>query len=269
MCGCIASTFRSLFFGTAKIFFQFLDVAMFSSPSTLVKVFGPRSKLHNRNTTCDLFHGDGKRQLDDQGTSPTGQADPAGNTNGDPSPRPGAPDNTLSSSVARSRKLVARDGPLPCNADNQLRALLRFSTEAKDFCAAYLATVFSNSRPLPTYISQYNSVELSSACSCFQLTNGCCTSTSGNAGRTSSVGTPATAQLTLSQVPEPASALPQTQRPSSTADPATEDSTFSRPLEYSGPLPTSEATITALPQGPTSVPLLSKSTYPMDLRLHK
>ncbi|KAI4167144.1 MAG: hypothetical protein LQ343_007448 [Gyalolechia ehrenbergii] len=241
---------------------------MFPDPSTFVRVLRPRSKLHHHNTTG--------------GTIPTRQADFTEDILGDPSPRSTAYDDTLSSPTTRRRKLLARDEytaavnphhqsitllahgrPLPCNADNPLRALLRFSTEAVDFCAAYLATVFPNGHPLPTFVSQYNSAELSSACSCFELTIGCCTLPSGNAGQTFRAGATTTTQPHLSTVPGPPSSLPRTPRPSSSINPATEDSTFSRPLEYSGPPPTSEATITADRQGPTSVPLPSKSEYPV------
>ncbi|KAL8944913.1 MAG: hypothetical protein Q9216_000074 [Gyalolechia sp. 2 TL-2023] len=165
----------------------------------------------------------------------------------DPSPRFALYGDALLSPAGRRRKLLAKDDytptvntyhqsatpltdgrPFPCNADNPLRALLRFSTEAIDFCTAYLATVVSNGYPLPTFISQYNYAELSSACSCFELTIGCCTLTSGNAGQTSHAGAVTTTEQGLPPVPGP--------------------------QEYSGPPPTSEATITAVPQGPTSVP---------------
>ncbi|KAL9595495.1 MAG: hypothetical protein Q9179_004955 [Wetmoreana sp. 5 TL-2023] len=64
---------------------------------------------------------------------------------------------------------------LVCNPDNPLRALLRFSTEASNFCPFYLSSEFTHFG-LPTYVSEYNLSTVSSACSCFQLSAGCCLS---------------------------------------------------------------------------------------------
>ena len=74
-------------------------------------------------------------------------------------------------------------GPSPspiCYEDNEFRALLRFSTEARPFCATY--TVAGG--PLPTYVSQFASSAISSACTCLARTS---TATSG-ASSTSSGG---------------------------------------------------------------------------------
>ena len=166
----------------------------------------------------------------------------------------------------QSVPLPAYSTPLPCNADNPLRALLRFSTAARDFCPSYLAVVHQNhpSSPLPTYISQYDSADVASACSCFELTVACCTTTTSTTQQ--SADAPGTTATHAEPRPSPQS---QQQSPSSrtsqslssSPDPATEDSTFSRPQESYGAPPTSLATITATIQGPTSVPDPSTSLY--------
>ncbi|KAI9675596.1 MAG: hypothetical protein M1817_000962 [Caeruleum heppii] len=51
-----------------------------------------------------------------------------------------------------------------CNADNALRALYRFSTEAVKFCDEYLI----KEAALPSYVAQYPASRVSSACTCLQ-----------------------------------------------------------------------------------------------------
>ena len=55
---------------------------------------------------------------------------------------------------------------LTCYQDNQLRALEHAATQASTFCPTYLAT--TGPAPLPTYVSQFQSTDISSACSCFE-----------------------------------------------------------------------------------------------------
>jgi hypothetical protein len=57
---------------------------------------------------------------------------------------------------------------IPCYADNPMRALERFSSEASSFCPKYLA---SASMALPSDFVQYGS-RMTSACSCYEKTAG-------------------------------------------------------------------------------------------------
>ncbi|KAI9794791.1 MAG: hypothetical protein M1816_002919 [Peltula sp. TS41687] len=59
-------------------------------------------------------------------------------------------------------------GALICYEDNELRALERFSTDAINFCPAYLVS----GGPLPTYLAGFSSPAISSACQCFERTAG-------------------------------------------------------------------------------------------------
>lgn len=163
----------------------------------------------------------------------------------------------------QSRPLLAHRASLPCNEDNPFRALLRFSTVAADFCPGYLATAHHSDR-LPAYVTQYNSAEISSACACLELSIGCCAPTTAAIRQPPNLltTTASHSQSPTSPQPRQKSSLSRTsQSPWSSPDPATEDATFSRPQEYYGAPPTSDATITATVQGPTSVPNPSKSIY--------
>ncbi|KAL8835482.1 MAG: hypothetical protein Q9170_003315 [Blastenia crenularia] len=241
--------------------------------STLIRVRKPRSRLDGRNdtTTAKAQHDDDqiRGQFSPQRLSQTRDLE---ESEGEPCIIPTTFSESVLPPVTHRGKDLARndyrpiddahcqtvtisppDPPLPCNADNQLRALLRFSTEAEVFCPSYMKF---RTGQLPTYVSQYAPAEISSACSCFELTIGCCTTTSSISSQTSEAqaSTVAQAQLPPSPQPRPASSPSPTSNSMTSIDLATEDSTFSRPQEYSGPPPTSEATITATVQGPTSVP---------------
>lgn len=140
----------------------------------------------------------------------------------------------------------------PCRTDDPLRALQGSRTAAQDFCWSYVR-VQSQIRPLPTYLSQFDYDQITSACICFY----------------------ATGVLHLSPpIPKATIALPQgptsvpgtgkrTQRQSLSSslmpNPAIEDATYSRPHEYHGPDATSAATITASksPRRPSSQTQLS------------
>ncbi|KAI9796884.1 MAG: hypothetical protein M1833_005933 [Piccolia ochrophora] len=56
---------------------------------------------------------------------------------------------------------------LVCNEDNVLRALIdeRYAVDALEFCQAYLAAGGST-LPLPSYVSEYSAIRVSSACTC-------------------------------------------------------------------------------------------------------
>lgn len=74
---------------------------------------------------------------------------------------------------------------LVCNQDNPLRALLRFSTDAHTFCPMYLSAV-AYTLSYPTDVSQYDSATVSSACSCFLSSAGCCRPTTTSSRQSSS-----------------------------------------------------------------------------------
>ncbi|KAL8762344.1 MAG: hypothetical protein Q9184_001651 [Pyrenodesmia sp. 2 TL-2023] len=109
----------------------------------------------------------------------------------------------------------------PCRTDDPLRAIQGSPTAAQDFCWSYVR-VLSQIQPLPTYLSQFDYDQITSACKCFY----------------------ATGVLHLSPTIQTATTtLPQD--PTSTPGPAIEDATYSSPHEYHGPDAKSEATITA------------------------
>ncbi|KAL9060823.1 MAG: hypothetical protein Q9206_000869 [Seirophora lacunosa] len=140
-----------------------------------------------------------------------------------------------------------------CSADNPLRALLRFSTAAREFCPSYLR----DNGPLPTYITQYNSAEVSSACACFELSIGCCTTSTGTPDPTADILATTTARTQAK--PASRSALdksPSQTTPSAQLSPdlGSEDPTSARPTEYSYTPDPSTATITASMRGPSTVP---------------
>ncbi|KAL8656308.1 MAG: hypothetical protein Q9210_000346 [Variospora velana] len=149
--------------------------------------------------------------------------------------------------------LARREPAADCSADNPLRALLRFSTAARDFCPSYLL----RNEPLPTYISQYNSAEVSSACACFELSIACCTTTTGT--QHPSANTLVTMSTRSQNAPAPRSGQ---DRPSSQTAPSSQlspdagrqDWTASVPEEYYYTPDTSDATITASWRGPSAVP---------------
>lgn len=258
---------------------------MLPVPSTLVKVRRTNLLLQRRSGRRKPIEDEGDdepRDLEDV-TAQKATKVRLNTKDEDSFPRtPVPPIKTNSSLINRRRQQFARDEytptvnpyqksapllphgtPLPCNADNQLRALLRFSSAATDFCSSFLATV-SQFHQLPTYVSQYDAADISSACSCFGVTVGCCIPTTGGFPQTSAIPTTTTAHSQSSPAQSRERSVPsQTpQTASSSPRPATEESSFSRPLEYHGPPPTSEAIITASAKGPTFVPdpIVSEAT---------
>lgn len=139
--------------------------------------------------------------------------------------------------------LISSSGRCPADP---LRAIERSSIAALTFCWSYVRD-FSQPGPLPTFLSKYDHDQVSNACMCFY----------GPGVLYSSLALPTTTTSLpqTSSLPPKVRSLPtRTSRSLSSPDPATEDATYARPSEYHGAEPTSEATITATVQGPTSVP---------------
>ncbi len=136
-----------------------------------------------------------------------------------------------------------------CPAD-PLRAIERSSIAALTFCWSFVRDL-SQPGPLPTFLSEYDRHQLSNACICFY---GPSVLFSSLALHTTTTSIPQTSSL------PPRARNTPTRTSRSLPDPATEDATYARPSEYQGAEPTSEATIAATVQGPTSVPDPGKCT---------
>ncbi|KAL8749545.1 MAG: hypothetical protein Q9184_006766 [Pyrenodesmia sp. 2 TL-2023] len=84
-----------------------------------------------------------------------------------------------------------------CNADNVLRALRVNQASASPFCSTY--TLPPPNQPLPTYVSQYPALRVSSGCSCL-ITPGPTTLTTSTTSASSS-SEPSTTTTTTSATP--------------------------------------------------------------------
>lgn len=251
--------------------------------STLARVWIPDSVLHQRRRTGEPANDKGDKETEDQGDvtmhlrTRTWQSTEIEDHS---SQTPVTRSNTALPAIINHRRRTARDcctasahprqqpGPLlahrapgdDCSADNPLRALLRFSTAAREFCPSYLR----DNGPLPTYITQYNSAEVSSACACFELSIGCCTTSTGTPDPTADILATTTARTQA----KPASRSGLDRSPSQTASSAqlspdlgSEDPTSARPTEYSYTPDPSTATVTASMRGPSTVPDPSTSRH--------
>lgn len=140
---------------------------MFSSPSTFTKVFGSRLELNNRDSTWETVRGDGNKQMDEQETSPTGQADSTEIIHGDPSLNSPTCDDTLSSTGARDRKLLHRNEYISISAsqDHSIAPLTNVKTpplQCRQPTTSF-TTLFHRSSGLLCCISRNNFLEWSSA----------------------------------------------------------------------------------------------------------
>ena len=260
---------------------------MVSKSSTLLKVTKPRWSLRYYDAAEGSIAGDSTSQLDEHealSMRQVTQAPSLEKVERDVVQTSTTLDGPLESLTRRAKRplgddytptvnpyhqsitLLARSSSVVCNADNPLRALLRYSTEAQGFCPSFLKADIKSGQ-LPNFVSPYGPADVSSACSCFEMSVGCCTPT---------ISTVPTEQQTTAEQSymTPSSQFETANSPSrtlasltSSPDPATEDATFSRPSEYSSNYPTSEITITATWQGPTSVPDPSTSDRPAPCKL--
>ncbi|MCJ1323170.1 hypothetical protein MMC15_008524 [Xylographa vitiligo] len=86
-----------------------------------------------------------------------------------------------------------------CNADNCMRAILRYSPQAVEFCHDYIsiAPVTTTITALPSYISQYPASRVSSACSCLQASPSISTLVTITATSSPTVGSSILSTLTI------------------------------------------------------------------------
>ncbi|KAL8789597.1 MAG: hypothetical protein Q9213_001033 [Squamulea squamosa] len=234
-----------------------------------------RSKLHHGTATEGVDNSKSKNGLKISNATPTDSAtDPQSIIGKGEYLRQTStvPETTWGDPETHAQKQLARDGYSPtldpfaqtpvlparfpettslvCNEDNVLRDMLRHPDSAHTFCPLWLGPRIDGHR-LATFMGTEDPVAVSSACTCFEskLNTGCCT-------LTDTTGDPFVKSLVQSILDNSAALGPVST--SSSRNPATEDATFARPTEHWGPM-TAEATVTAVWQGPTSVPRPSMS----------
>lgn len=103
-------------------------------------------------------------------------------------------------------------GPI-CYEDNQLRALERFSDEAKGFCPSYLQ---QKAGKKPQWAAEWSAKEIHSACSCFEKTFSATALTSPTSIPASAGTVHNSGSVSTSMLPEP-TPLPQSASAASSA----------------------------------------------------